>query len=67
MELSSHQKLINELRSPVERYIRMMQEQQRQKKDELQSAASVSEEESELMRELETKFDELFGPLNDDD
>lgn len=64
MEMSSHQKFINELRSPVVRYNQMMR--QRQNTAAPQSAASVSEEESELMRELEAKFDELFGPIDDD-
>lgn len=63
MEMSSHQKFINELRSPVVRYNRMMQ--QRRNTAAPQSAASVSEEESELMRELEARFDELFGPIDD--
>lgn len=66
MKMSSHQKFINELRSPVARYNHMMQQRKRQKTTAPQSSASVSEEESEIMRELEAKFDELFGPIDDD-
>lgn len=67
MEMSSHQKFINELRSPVKRYTQMMKNRQSRKSNALQSDASAPEEEAELIRGLEAKFEELFGPLNNDD
>lgn len=66
MKMSRHQKFINELRAPVIRYNHMMQQRRHQKTTAPQSTASVSGEDSELMRELEAKFDELFGPIDDD-
>lgn len=65
MKMSPHQKFINELRAPVIRYNRMMQQQKRQKAASLKSSATESEEDR-LMRELKAKYEDLFGPLDDD-
>lgn len=66
MELSAHKKFINALRSPMKKYNRITREKQRQKTGPPYVSASTSEMENDLMRELEAKFDELFGPLDDE-
>lgn len=65
MKMSPHQKFINELRAPVIRYNRMMQQRKRQKTTAPHSFVSESEDER-VMRELEAKFEDLFGPIDDD-
>lgn len=54
MKKNLHQKFVNDIRIPTEEI-----------QDTKNSDLELDEE--ELMRQLEQKFDELFGPIDDDD
>lgn len=66
MELSAHKKFINVLRSPVKKYHRITHKTQRQETEARYVSASTSENVNDLMRELESTFNELFDSLDDE-
>lgn len=63
--MKSHMDFVNELRAPVKAYRRKERERQRKKAALNGSATTI--ETDDLMKELEAKFDELFGPVSYDE
>lgn len=64
--MSAHEAFVKELRTPYRRYIRKLKaEQCRKIKKPLLSNVSP-EAHAEIMKELEAKYDELFGTSDDD-
>ncbi len=64
--MTAHKKFLNELRSPVKKYERKISEQQRKKANIRQSYGTSDLRNNERMKELEAKFEELFGFTDDD-
>lgn len=59
--MTTHRKFLNELRVPVRNYNKKMRRQHQRKTDMPQAEDTSIVDKDELMRELEAKFDELFG------
>lgn len=64
--MSAHEAFVKELRTPVMRYIRKLKAEQCRKTKKPQPSNSSFEADTELMKELEVKFAELFGSYDDD-
>lgn len=63
--MKSHMDFVNELRAPVGAYRRKERELQRKKA--VLNGAATTVETDDLAKELEAKFDELFGPISYDE
>lgn len=63
--MKSHMDFVNELRAPVRAYRRKERELQRKKA--VLNGAATTVETDDLAKELEAKFDELFGPISYDE
>ena len=61
MKISSHQKFVNELQAPIRRYERAQRKQQKRESDIAQGASPTIDDVTDLMRQIEEKFDEIFG------
>ena len=59
--LTAHEKFLKELRAPMRRYENSLLKKKTTKKTR---SRLTPDEEIELARELEKKFDELFGTAN---
>lgn len=64
--MNAHKRFLDELRTPVRKYNRKMNDWRRRKADMPQTAGTSAINKDELMKELEAKFDELFGPEDDE-
>ena len=64
--MNAHKRFLNELRAPVKKYNRKMNDQRRIKTAMPQAESSSAMDSDELMKELEAKFDELFGTADDE-
>lgn len=64
--MTRHEIFVKELRTPVVTYIRKQKAELRRKAKKSQSSNSSFEIDDEIMKELEDKFDELFGTSDDD-
>lgn len=64
--MNAHKRFLNELRAPMKRYNRKMNDQRRRKAAMPQAESSSAMDSDELMKELEAKFDELFGTADDE-
>lgn len=64
--MNAHKKFLSELRAPVRKYNRKMNDQRRKKAAIPKTETASSMDSDDLMKELEAKFDELFGTADDE-
>ena len=63
--MTAHEDFIKELRAPIVRYHRKLKSEQRRKTKKSYSAGSSAKANLKIMKELEDKFEELFGGCDD--
>ena len=65
--MNAHKRFLNELRAPMKRYNRKMNDQRRRKAAMPQAeSSSAMYSDVELMKEIEVKLDELLGTADDE-
>lgn len=64
--MNAHKKFLSELRAPVRKYNRKLNDQRRRKAAMPKSETEFTMDSDDLMKELEAKFEELFGTTDDE-